>query len=176
MRRKRILRRLVADFSVAPANVDERLRRGESFRAACVRLADVKARKAAEKRPNALVVGADTIAYLEKKNCRKTKSRRVAASILRTLSGKWHSVLTGVAIVFPSGKAVKYSVLSRVKMKRLDAGKIAGYLKTDDWRGRAGSYDASGKHAKMVIEKIVGERENVVGLPVRRLRKILEDA
>jgi len=176
LRRKRLLLRLVKRFEVAPANVDEEIGKSESFRAAAVRLAVLKARKTAKRKMGALVIGADTIAYLGKKNCRKTNERRVAARILRELSGKTHSVVTGVAVLHPGERMVKYSVLSRVRMKRLNEKTIARYLKTSDWKGRAGSYDASGKHAKLVVAGIVGEKENVAGLPLIRLRKLLKRA
>jgi septum formation protein len=173
-RRERLLLKLVKRFKVAPANVDERMKRGESFSASAVRLAALKARKAAKKHKSALVIGADTIAYLGRRNCRKTNDKRVADGILRGLSGKTHSVVTGVAVLYPEGKMVKYSVLSRVRMKRMGKETIAKYLKTGDWKGRAGSYDASGKYAGLVVAGIMGERENVAGLPVARLRKLLK--
>lgn len=175
-RRRKLLSRLVRRFQVAPADVDERIGKREGFRAACVRLAVAKARKAAERHRGALVIGADTIAYLGKRNCRKTSDRRVAGGILCGLSGKTHSVVTGVAVLYPGGRMAKYSVFSRVKIKKLDGEAIARYLKTSDWKGRAGSYDASGKHAKLVVAGIKGEKENVAGLPLRRLRKILKKA
>ncbi len=175
-RRKRLLSKLVRRFKVAPADADERIGKRESFRAACVRLAALKARKAAARHKGALVIGADTIAYLGKKNCRKTNSMQVAAGILRGLSGKTHAVVTGVAVLYPGGRIVKYSVLSRVRMKRLNEKTIAKYLKTSDWKGRAGSYDASGRHARLVVARIQGEKENVAGLPLCRLRRIIKRA
>lgn len=175
-RRKKLLSRLVRRFRVAPADVDERIGKNESFRVACMRLATAKARKAAARHRGALVIGADTIAYLGKRNCRKTDDRCVAAGILRELSGKTHSVVTGIAVLYPKGQMAKYSVFSLVKMKRIGEKTIAKYLKTSDWKGRAGSYDASGKHAKLVVAGIQGEKENVAGLPLCRLRKIIKRA
>jgi septum formation protein len=171
-RRERLLRKLVSRFSVEPAHIDERLRRGESFARACVRLAAAKARAVAAKNPRAIVVGADTIAYLGKKIYRKTDDARVARKILLELSGKAHYVITGVAVIFPDGECVKYPVRASVRMKKLNEKTLARYLKSGEWKGRAGSYDVSGK-GRALVERVRGEKETVAGLPINGLRKVL---
>ncbi|MFA6214303.1 MAG: Maf family protein [Candidatus Micrarchaeia archaeon] len=172
-RRERLLGKIVRGFSVAPAHIDERLRRGETFAAACKRLAEAKARAVAKRSTNAVVVGADTIAYRGKRIYRKTDSERAARRILLELSGKTHYVITGVAVVFPDGKCVKYCVRAAVSMKKLDGKLLDWYLESGEWRGRAGSYDVSGKGKKLVAA-VRGENETVVGLPLKKLALILE--
>ena len=71
-RRAVLLHRIAGKISVMPAHIDERVHASEKFSEACVRLAIAKARKIARREKNAVVVGADTIAYLGRKNCRKT--------------------------------------------------------------------------------------------------------
>ncbi|MCX8195395.1 MAG: Maf family protein [Candidatus Micrarchaeota archaeon] len=171
-RRKRLLSRIVRQFKVENAKICERIHRGEPFPAAAIRLAQMKAEKVAKKHRGAVVIGADTIAYLGRRIFAKTKSRQVARRALSFLSGKTHFVATGVCVLFPSGRAVKYCEKAAVKMKRLDKRAIGNYLKTGEWRGRAGSYDISGK-GKGLVESVRGERETVVGLPLKRLKKIL---
>ena len=171
-RRERLLARAVRKFSVVPAHIDERIRRGETFSRACVRLARGKARAVARSRKGAVVVGVDTVAYLGRMNCRKTDSETAARKILLLLSGKMHVVATGVCVIFPDGREIAYCEKARVKMKRLTPVLLDWYMKTGEWKGRAGSYDVSGKGARLV-EKIAGEKETVVGLPLERLRLIL---
>ena len=171
-RREKLLARIVRNFTVAPAHINEDMRRGETFSHACVRLAEAKARAVARKQPGAVVIGADTIAYMGKKIYRKTDSAREARAILQELSGKTHYVITGVAVVRPGGKCVKYSVRAAVKMKKLEGKLLENYMKSGEWKGRAGSYDVSGKGAKLVA-RVKGEKETVVGLPLRKLKLIL---
>jgi len=171
-RRKRLLARVARKFSVAPARIDEKVRRGENFPHACKRLAQEKARAAAAKNPRALVIGADTAAYLGKMNCRKTGSKAAARRILLALSGKTHIVATGVCIVFPDGKEIAYCEKAKVKMRKLEGKLLEGYLKSGEWKGRAGSYDVSGK-GKRLVARVAGEKETVVGLPLRKLKLIL---
>lgn len=171
-RRRRLLTGIVRKFSVRPAEVAERMLRAETFPAAAVRLAERKARAVAKRAKGAIAIGADTIAYSGKRMFRKTESEAAARKILRELSGKKHFVVTGVAVVFPDGKCVKYSVKASVRMKRLDGKLLEWYLRSGEWRGRAGCYDVSGKGRKLV-ESVRGEKETVVGLPIKRLRKLL---
>ncbi len=171
-RRKRLLKKIAGKITVMRADVNERILSSESFPSAAKRLARAKAAAVAKKamRAKAIVIGADTIAYFGKTIFRKTKSRGNAERILRALSGKTHTVVTGVAIVFSSGREVTYAVSARVKMKKTDALTLERYLKSVEWRGRAGCYDISGNGGRLV-ERVVGEKETVAGLPLKRLRK-----
>ncbi|MCX6772643.1 MAG: Maf family protein [Candidatus Micrarchaeota archaeon] len=172
-RRERLLKKLVKRFSVKAAHIDETIHAGEPFSRACVRLAEKKARKVFDKQ--SVVIGADTIAYFRKKNFRKTSDARKAESILLFLRGKTHYVITGVCVTFPSGKQVKYSVKAAVKMKNFSNSELVSYLKSGEWKGRAGCYDISGKGAKLV-QSVKGEKETVVGLPIKKLKNILSSA
>lgn len=174
-RRKRLLGKIVRKFSVAQTNASEKIRAGESFPSAAVRLALLKAKKAAAKRKNAIVIGADTIAFRGKKIYRKTENAGAARRILLELSGKTHFVVTGVAVLFPNGKRTKYSVKAAVKMKDYGKKGLESYLKSGEWKGRAGCYDFSGRGRKLVAS-VKGEKETVVGLPLKRLRKLLARA
>ena len=174
-RRELLLARLVRRFTAMPSHVSEKILRGESFSRACVRLAEAKARAAAAKRQGAAVIGADTIAYRGERIYRKTGSAAQARRILRELSGKAHYVITGVCIIFPSGKCVKYFVRAKVLMQKLTPALLEWYIESGEWKGRAGSYDVSGKGKRLAM-KITGEKETVVGLPLKRLRLVLRQA
>jgi len=77
-------------------------------------------------------------------------------------------------VIFPGRKAVVYSEKAEVRMKRLDGGLLESYLESNEWKGRAGSYDVSGKGARLVA-RIKGEKETVVGLPLKKLGGLLAD-
>jgi len=176
-RRKRLLKKIAGKIIVMGANVNEKMLFGEAFPSAAKRLARAKARAVAEKKScrGAIVIGADTIAYAGKSIFRKTENRKIAERILRSLSGKTHTVVTGVALIFPDGREIAYSVRAKVKMKKLGEPELRGYLESGEWKGRAGCYDVSGKGRRLVAE-ISGEKETVVGLPLRRLKRILGSA
>ncbi|MCX8175295.1 MAG: Maf family protein [Candidatus Micrarchaeota archaeon] len=169
-RRKSLLRRLVRSFRVKPAEIGERVLPKESFAEACVRLAEKKALAVADGK--SIVVGADTIAYLGKRNFRKTDNERAARRVLSFLRGKTHCVLTGVCVLFPDGRRVKYGERAKVRMRNFSDGELLAYLRSGEWKGRAGCYDISGKGAALVAS-VRGERETVIGLPLRRLRAVL---
>ncbi|MFA6489597.1 MAG: Maf family nucleotide pyrophosphatase [Candidatus Micrarchaeia archaeon] len=172
-RRKRLLKMVVKRFSVKSADVAETIRAGESFSSAAKRLAEKKARAVANHSKGAVIIGADTIAYSGKTIFRKTNDVKAAEKILRGISGKTHYVVTGVCVVFPDGKIVKYAVKAAVKLKKLEGKLLDGYLKSGEWKGRAGCYDVSGKGAKLVAS-VRGEKETVVGLPLKKLELIFD--
>ena len=169
-RRERLLKKIVRKFSVKVAKIDEAIHSGEPFAKVCVRLAGMKARDVADGK--SIVIGADTIAYLGRRNFRKTDDEGKARRILLELRGKTHYVITGVAVLYSSGKCVKYSVRAAVKMKKFSDAQLSSYLKSNEWKGRAGSYDISGK-GRALVQSVKGEEETVVGLPLKRLRAIL---
>lgn len=171
-RREMLLREFAKDLVVVPAHIDEAIHQDERFADACVRLARKKALQVAKENRGAVVIGADTIAYKGRENYRKTDDKRKARAILQGLSGRTHNVITGVAVVFPSGKCVAYSVKADVKMKEISELELENYLETDDWKGRAGSYDISGE-GKSLVAGVKGEVETVVGLPIKKLRRLL---
>ena len=169
-RRKRLLRKLVRKFSVKASEVNERIGRNEGFARAAVRLAEAKARAAWK--GGELAIGADTIAYRGRKMFRKTESLEAARRILRQLEGSTHEVVTGVALVFPDGRCAKFAAKARVKMREWKEGELEGYLRGGEWKGRAGCYDVSGR-GTVLVEKVAGEKETVIGLPLVRLRRAL---
>ena len=171
-RRKRLLGRLARSFSVKPAKINERLLPGEAFSRACVRLAGKKAEAVARKKKNSTVIGVDTIAFRGKRIFRKTENEGKARGILKFISGKAHTVATGVCVIFPSRKKVAYCERARVRMKKITPEMMEWYMKSGEWKGRAGSYDVSDKGARLVAH-VKGEKETVIGLPLKKLALIL---
>lgn len=123
---------------------------------------------------DALVIGADTEVVLDGKVFSKPENDLDAETMLSSLSGKLHEVITGFAIVDPVTKKqfVDFSS-TEVRFKKLSLKTIANYISTGEPRGKAGAYGIQG-HGVILIDEIKGSYSNVVGLPLERLSESLE--
>ena len=179
-RRAEILRNAGFEFSVIPADVDESLRAGESAAAYVERLARAKASAVAarltEMRQNCGIIAAgDTTVVLEGRILGKPELAEDARRMLRALSGRWHQVLTGMAIL-PLGDAAhrEHAIVeeTRVQFANLTEEEIEDYVATGEPFDKAGGYAIQGLGAKF-IPRIEGCYFNVMGLPLARLYEIL---
>ena len=133
-----------------------------------------KAMAVAKKHKEGIVLGADTIVVLDDKILGKPESAQEAEEMLASLSGRWHRVYTGLSLVDASTKDyVSDFEVSRVKFKELSSSEIQNYIKTGEPMDKAGSYGIQGKGA-LFVEKIEGDYYNIVGLPLFKLSKMLE--
>lgn len=170
-RRKELLAGLGYAFSVVPSRVEESavpLCRPAYY---VKRLARVKGEEVFE-RTGGLVIASDTIVVLDDRILGKPANEPEAQQMLRALSGRWHTVYTGLFI-----KNSKISVCcqqhTRVKFRLLSDEDIARYVKTGEPMDKAGSYGIQGRGAALV-ERIVGDYFTVMGLPVCLLGQILQ--
>lgn len=123
---------------------------------------------------HALVIGADTIVVLDEKILGKPKDDTDAFNMLKALSGKWHSVISGVTILDSvSAKSESFYVTTKVKFAGITDEEINDYIKTREHSDKAGSYAIQGRGAKF-IEEISGDYFNVVGLPLNKLYSVLK--
>lgn len=123
---------------------------------------------------HAILIGADTIVVCDGKILGKPKDEIDAKNMLKSLSGKWHSVISGVTVLDnKSAKSKSFYVETKVKFSRLADEEIDEYVKTKEPMDKAGSYAIQGKGAKF-IEEINGDYFNVVGLPLQRLYQVLK--
>lgn len=163
-RRAEILTTVGWEFEKHAADVDEIELLNEKPADYVQRLAVEKAVAVAEKYKNALVLGADTIVVIENQIVGKPKDLADARKMLRMLSGNWHEVLTGVAIV----KDEKISIglqRTRVKFAELSKAEIEFLIERGEPLDKAGAYAVQAQ-AALFIEQIKGDYWNVVGLPV----------
>jgi septum formation protein len=129
-----------------------------------------KGLEVARRYPDDVVLAADTLVALDHNLIGKPASRAEAARILRRLSGKTHSVASGVFIGhLRVGRSQSFTVASRVTFKRLSDKKIEEYLAQIDPLDKAGAYAAQGKGGT-IIARILGSRSNVIGLPLEKTR------
>lgn len=168
-RRRELLSLITTDFEIKSADVDETLPCGISPQEAVEYLSRIKA----EPFNNGVdtVIGADTVVAVDDVILGKPADRQQAAEMLSSLSGKYHSVFTGVTVIKPEG-AVTFSVETRVKFFDLTYDEIYNYAATGECDDKAGAYGIQGK-GSLLVEKIDGDYFNVVGLPISKLNKYL---
>jgi septum formation protein len=166
-RRKEILTAVGWPFEVHPAGVDETRLKGEGPEDFVSRLARAKAEAVAQGRLFGLVLGADTTVLVNGEILEKPRDAEDARRMLRNLSGRWHEVLTGVALVrAETGQAVTGLERTRVRFAETSDEEIDWHVQTGDVLDKAGAYAIQGR-AALFIEAIDGDYWNVVGLPVR---------
>jgi nucleoside triphosphate pyrophosphatase len=128
--------------------------------------ARAKARSVAAQHAEALVLGADTLVYLDSEPIGKPATIEEAAAMLARLSGRTHQVCTGVCLCAGGGdERDEFHVFSHVTFKSLGTDSIRKYLNRINPLDKAGAYAAQ-EHADFIIERIDGSSSNVVGLPI----------
>lgn len=172
-RRIQLLREAGFDFEVLAPDVDEvheaEMQPGE--------LTELNARRkalaAAAQRPGAVVVGADTLVYLNDLPLGKPETAEEAHAMLRQLSGRHHDVCTGVHIAWDGGRQGRgLHVLSKVRFKELSDGQIQAYHALVNPLDKAGAYGIQ-EHGEMIIEGHDGSWTNIMGLPMEVLSPLL---
>lgn len=168
-RRKELLSLITDDFVIKSADVDETLPNGISPKEAVEYLSRIKAQPFANTVDT--VIGADTVVCVDNKILGKPSDRQEAFDMLRCLSGRYHSVFTGVTLITPNS-SVTFSVETRVKFFPLSDDEINAYIATGECDDKAGAYGIQGKGA-LLVERIEGDYFNVVGLPISMLSRQL---
>lgn len=137
-------------------------------------MAQLKAGRVARRIKRGLVLGVDTIVYRKGRVIGKPSSRREAGDILNELSGKWHTVYSGLVLHGRPGRRVWKTVCrTRVKVRSLSANEITYWSNHN--HDKAGAYAAQSRRA-CFVEKFVGDYDNVVGLPRKGVIKLIEQA
>lgn len=171
-RRKEILSLLGFPFTVVPSNVAEDLAvENDDFEGYARQLAAMKTQAVANDKPNCIVIGADTIVVHEGKLYSKPESKEQAQVFLKELSGKTHSVITGVG-VFMDDKICTFSVQTKVTFRELDDRLINAYVESGDPMDKAGGYGIQTAGA-LLVDKIDGDYYNVMGLPIAKLTEYI---
>jgi len=174
-RRRELLGAMGVVFEVVTADVRE-LDAGTSSHLAPAQFAGenarLKAQSVAALREGRWILGADTVVVLESRIFGKPGSPDQAADFLRTLSGRTHEVITGCALIAPTGEAHLFHDVSRVTFRALSDETIGRYLAAVNVLDKAGAY-ALQEHGDWIIEEVEGSRTNVVGLPTEALERFL---
>lgn len=173
-RRLELLRQIGIEPLIAPSHIPEAPREGESPEDAALRLAVEKAVKVARQFGEGLVIGADTIVVVDGEQLGKPRDSDDAQRMLGLLSGRSHTVITGLAVINARTSDIKKTIVrTRVRFKPLSGEEIKSYIATGDPMDKAGAYGIQGRAAAF-IEGIDGCYSNVVGLPLGELAEILK--
>jgi septum formation protein len=171
-RRRELLARLRADFTVTPSDVDETLDAGPVAEAT-VKLALRKAKAVAASLADGVVLGADTLVVIDGDALGKPRDAAEAVGMLRRLRGRWHEVITAIAVVDAgSGREAAEAVVTRVRMADYSDADIDAYVATGEPLDKAGAY-AIQERGGALVAGIEGSYTNVVGLPVDETRGLL---
>ena len=172
--RRELLSRLRLRFDIEAPEVDETALPHESPRELSVRLAAAKARAVAARHPGALVIGSDTIVVIDGAILGKPADGRDAIRMLQQLSGRTHTVHTAVAVAH-AGQTWAAVEAVQVTFRALTTEQIAAYVATGEPMDKAGAYGIQGGGA-VLVDRIDGDYYAVMGLPLARLVRLVEDA
>ena len=170
-RRREIFSKICTDFEVVPSGVEERVL-GDPVTTAR-RLSLLKALDVWRRNRDALVIGADTLVFLDDRILGKPKDEEEAYQMIRTLSGRWHRVVTAVSFVARGLRRTVHDV-ARVKFREISDEEIRFYISTGEPLDKAGAYGVQGYGATLV-ERIEGNFFTVMGLPIVKVYEVLKD-
>ncbi len=172
-RRAEILKAIGWPFEAVAANIDESRADSEAAVPYVRRLAQTKAEKVAKDLPSRLVLGADTVVVVDDEILGQPSDAEDARRMLKLLSGKWHDVLTAVALLRAGdNRSVVDHEKTRVRFAEMSIAEIDWYVATGEPMDKAGAYAVQGS-AALFIEEIEGDYFNIVGLPVRLVYKLV---
>lgn len=171
-RRKEILENFGFSFKTIVKNIDEtsnKTRAEEKI----LEIAEKKARAAAIDFPDENVIGADTVVVVDGKILGKPKDEKEAFSMLKSLSGRSHEVITAFSFI-NINKNISYSdyEITKVYFKNLTDDEINWYINTKEPMDKAGAYGIQGKGA-FFVEKIEGDFFSVMGFPLGKFVRFL---
>ena len=164
-RRKALLSATGLPFEVIESGVDEMRAAGESGRDYALRVACEKALSVSARVPDALVLAADTVVVCDDKILVKPNDEDEARSMLATLSGKTHTVVTAYALASLNAILEAEPIISQVTFRPLSNAEIEEYVATGEPLDKAGAYGIQGKGSDF-IAGVMGSRDNVMGLPL----------
>jgi septum formation protein len=174
-RRKELLTSLGYEFKVIAPDVDETPLAGERPVDHVTRLSLAKARVVAELNPNELIIGADTTVVVDDVMLGKPNSPEEAISMLQLLSGKAHTVFTGLSIVILKENIIKSEYdATKVIFNNLELESINNYVASGEPLDKAGAYGIQGM-GSFLVHHYEGEFDTVIGFPTKLFKRMLEE-
>ena len=161
-------------FKVFQPNIDEPPIDKETPQNLVKRISLLKAEEAYKKYKSHLIIAADTILYSRKKFFHKTTNKDLAEKNLKLLSGRRHTIFTGLTILDKTHNKFFYLTKTKIKFKVLNDIEIKQYLTLDEWKNKTGSYAIQG-YGAFFINYISGSYSGAVGLPLEKLYYVLKD-
>ena len=172
-RRQELLKYIVPEFKIVPADIDETIPADISPEKSAEFLAVKKAKHVSAENPESVVIGSDTVVIIDGEILGKPRDPADAERMLRLLSGRTHSVITGVCL--SCGNCIdSFSCKTAVKFFDITDEEIRSYVDSGEPMDKAGAYGIQGKGC-LLAESIEGDFFNVVGLPASLLKRRLEN-
>ena len=171
-RRKELLKYLFEDFEIIPSGADETPPAGIEAENIPEILAVRKVTDVAKSRPDCLVIGSDTVVILDGNIFGKPHSIEDAQEMLRALSGRTHTVVSGVCMCY-KGKTMSFSQHTDVTFYPLSDEEILRYIADSSPLDKAGSYGIQDRGG-LFVKALSGDHYNVIGFPIARLKIELE--
>lgn len=171
-RRRELMAREGLEFSVVVRDTEEVHDASLLPEELCAHNAAAKAEAVAAEYPQATVIGADTLVFIDNTPLGKPADEAEAVSMLTRLQGRTHCVCTAVAVVMPQGVRRDFAEKSFVTFRPLTREQILHYMSLVHVYDKAGAY-AVQEHGELIIEKVEGDIDNVIGLPVTALKNVL---
>ncbi len=171
-RRAELLSRLGLTFSVKPSHIPEEWLEGEPFPEHAERLSREKALHVARIHPEALILGGDTVVIRDASLLGKPTGPEDAVAMLSSLSGRSHTVISGLAVAFPGGRVLSGSMSTEVTFRSFDETLARRYVETGEPMDKAGAYGIQGLGSSLVAG-IKGDYHTVMGLPLPLLMDLL---
>ena len=166
-RRAELMRYIAPDFEILPAECGENPPDGIEADEVPEFLAVQKALDVSKKRPDSLVIGCDTVVILNGEIMGKPKDLEDAFRMLKALSGRVHTVVSGVCLCY-KGKTLSFTQKTAVEFYQLSDEDILDYVRQSNPLDKAGAYGIQDKGG-LFVKEISGDYYNVVGLPLARL-------
>jgi septum formation protein len=161
---------IIPDY-VIPSDIDETPRKNEIPRDLALRLAKEKALATSEKKGH-FIMAADTVVAVGRRILPKAETKQDVSYCLNLMSGRTHTVFTGLAIRTPDGSLKSRVVSTKVKFKNLSSAEKFAYIASDEGLGKAGGYGIQGMADSFVIS-INGSYSNIVGLSLYDIQAML---
>ena len=174
-RRKKLLQQIGLDFSVEESGYEEKPIQNATPSEIAKFLSLEKANLVAVKHQDAIIIAADTLVVIDNEILGKPTSKENAREMLRKLSNRTHSVVTGFTIIDTAkNKTITDCSETKVTFKDLSELEMAAYVETQDLMDKAGAYAIQEKGG-LFVKSIEGDYFNVVGLPLYAVSKALEE-
>ncbi|HEY1685330.1 MAG TPA: Maf family protein [Tepidisphaeraceae bacterium] len=174
-RRQQLLSEAGYTFTIEPANIDETVPVDILPSDVALQLAKGKAAVIAERFPDAVVLGADTVVAFGDRVLGKPADAADARNMLSLLAGTTHIVITGVCVIhLNAGFNKSRRMMSAVRMRTLTRTEIDRYVDSNQWRGKAGGYGI--QDSDPFVTRLAGSHTNIVGLPMVVVKEMLAEA
>ena len=170
-RRKVLLGKIGIPFEAIASDIDEDIAERSAIEKA-KKLARLKAGHLTQE--DKFTIGSDTLVFFEDQILEKPKNEYAAASMLESLSGQWHMVVSAIAFYEDLSLKFLISPVTRVLFKKLSLDTIRSYIATGSPFDKAGGYGIQDDFGKSNIEKVEGDYDNVMGFSVTAFTQEIE--